>query len=316
MTQTGSSFPPDLGDLSRREWLAALRDIGTQMGFSEPLGPDHAGVFVEAGDTLLVSFESVSGIETLSDTRTPIGFEMVSARDWSVLSVLCHRETWFRAPELYDFFDQLQDDGFFDDFETVIFYGAGPCGYAAAAYSVAAPGAKVLLVQPQATLDPRVTEWDDRFPEMRSVDFTSRYGYAPDMLDAADAGYVLYDPREPLDAMHAALFRRPNVTRFRMPSMGSAIQGDLLGMGILEPMLDAVAEDRLDAAEFAQLYRARREHSAYLRRLMYHVDRKSRFGLTRMLCENVVQRLNFPRFRRRLNGLKAQEQEQQDQQAS
>ena len=34
---------------------------------------------------------------------------------------------------------------------------------------------------------------------------TSRYGYAPDMLDAAHRGWVLYDPRERLDAMHSAL---------------------------------------------------------------------------------------------------------------
>ena len=40
---------------------------------------------------------------------------------------------------VYGFFDQILDDGFFDEFDTIIFYGAGPCGYAATAYSVAAP---------------------------------------------------------------------------------------------------------------------------------------------------------------------------------
>jgi hypothetical protein len=50
--------------------------------------------------------------------------------------------------------------GFFDDFDQVVFYGAGQCGYAAAAFSVATPGATVVAIQPQATLDPRVTEWD------------------------------------------------------------------------------------------------------------------------------------------------------------
>jgi hypothetical protein len=42
------------------------------------------------------------------------------------------------------------DDGFFDEFEQVIFYGSGSSGYAAAAFSVAAPGATVIAVQPQA----------------------------------------------------------------------------------------------------------------------------------------------------------------------
>ena len=103
-------------------------------------------------------------------------------------------QSWFRDPAVFAYFDRLVDDGFFDEFERVIFYGAGPCGYAAAAYSVAAPGATVVAVQPQATLDPRMTEWDDRFVEMRRTSFTDRYGYAPDMLDAADQAFVLYDP--------------------------------------------------------------------------------------------------------------------------
>ena len=199
-------FSPDLSGLSRSDWLGALRRIGQERGFAEPLGKAHAALYVEQSDTLLVTFETMPGIETLSQTRTPFGLDMVGALGWSCLSVLSHADTWFRDPRIYGFFDNLLDDGFFDEFERVIFYGAGPCGYAAAAFSVASPGARVLALQPQATLDPRVTEWDDRFVEQRRRDFTSRYGFAPDMLDAAQHAWVLYDPRERLDAMHAALF--------------------------------------------------------------------------------------------------------------
>ena len=102
-------------------------------------------------------------------------------------------------------------DKFFDDFDQVVFYGAGPRGYAAAAFSVAAPGATIVALQPQATLDPRVTEWDDRHLKIRRTHFTSLYGYAPDMLDAAKQAYVIYDPYERLDAAHAAMFTRSNV---------------------------------------------------------------------------------------------------------
>ena len=64
---------------------------------------------------------------------------------------------WFRYPKVHAYFNRLVDDGFFDDLDKVVFYGAGPCGYAAATFSVAAPGATVVAIQPQATLDPRVT---------------------------------------------------------------------------------------------------------------------------------------------------------------
>ncbi len=305
MQQKTHSFPPDLSRLARGEWLGALRKIGQQNGFAEPLGKSHAGIFVEQGDTLLVTFESMPGIEALSETRTPLGFDMVAAHGWSSLSILSHGDTWFRDPRVYGFFDQLLDDGFFDDFEKVIFFGAGPCGYAAAAYSVAAPGARVLVLQPQATLDPRVTEWDDRFYEQRRRDFTSRYGFAPDMLDAAQHAYVLYDPRETLDAMHSALFERRNVTRLRMPFMGGALQSDLLTLDLMPSLLKAVSEDRLGTYEFAQMMRARRDHPPYLRKLLARLDSEERDGLAQLLCQNVVARMHAPRFRRRLAELES-----------
>lgn len=298
-------FSPDLSKHSRSEWLGALRQIGEEYGFAEPLGKNHAAIFIEESDTLLVGFETMSGIETLSETRTPIGFDMVGAAGWSSLSLLSHGDTWFRDPKIYDFFDQLIDDGFFDEFETVLFFGAGPCGYAAAAYSVASPGARVLVLQPQATLDPRIAEWDDRFTEQRRRDFTSRYGFAPEMLEAAEHAYIVYDPRERLDAMHSALFARPNVSRFRAPFMGGSLQSDLRALDLLPGMLTASAEGRLDTAAMAGMLRARRDHSPYLRRLLMRLDADERTGLARMLCQHVVARMHAPRFRRRLAQIEA-----------
>lgn len=301
MSEAQAPFPPDLTGLPRNDWFAALRRIGKDTGFAEPLGRTHAGVFVEDGDTLLVTFETIPGIEALSKTRTPFGFEMTGRLGWSSLSMLAHRDTWFRDPKVFEFFDHLTDDGFFDDFETVIFYGAGPCGYAAGAFSVAHPGSRVLMLQPQATLDPRVTEWDDRFAELRRLNFTARYGYAPDMVDAAEKAYVLYDPRERLDAMHAALFTKKNVSRMRMPFWGGALQGDLMALDILPQLLELVEEDALDTASFASLMRARRDYPPYLRKLLAKTDGDERLGLSRRICTNVVSRMHAPRFRRRLS---------------
>lgn len=307
MPQSEASFPPDLSQLSRAEWLSELKRIGQKLGFAEPLGKRHASIFVEDGDTLLVSFESVPGIEALSPTRTPLGFDLVRSNGWSSLSVLSHGDTWFRDAQVFAFFDQMMDDGFFDDFENVVFYGAGPCGYAAAAYSVASPGARVLMLQPQATLDPRVTGWDDRFIEQRRRDFTSRYGFAPDMIEAAHYAHVLFDPHEHLDAMHSSLFERSNVTRHRLPFMGSALQADMIELDLLPSLLTAAAEDRLDTNAFAKMLRARRDHPPYLRRLLARVDAENRDDLARLLCQNVVNRMDAPRFRRRLTQLDAQD---------
>lgn len=292
-----------LADLDKDAWKDALANVAQECGMYQPLGATHFATFVEDKNTLLVTFETIDGIRTLSETAQPLGFDMIRALGWSNLCVVSDGDTWFRDPVIYGFFDRLIDDGFFEEFDKVIFYGAGPCGYAAAAYSVAAPGATVICIQPQATLDPRMTEWDDRFIEMRRTAFDDRYGYAPDMLDAAKEAFVFYDPHQQLDAMHAALFRRKNVHRLRMPLMGGALQSSLIQMQILYRVIAQAGQDKLTPLSFFKMYRARRDNKIYLRKLMNHLNVTGRDGLNIMLCKQVTSRMAAPKFRRRLVAL-------------
>lgn len=308
MQDTPNTFDAPMTALPKAKWFRALKQIADVEGFYAPLGPKHAAAFVEEGDTLLVTFESFQGVQALSETAQPLGWDMVRAMGWSHLGVICDGETWFRTEEVYTFFDELTDDGFFDEFDRVIFYGAGPCGYAAAAFSVAAPGASVVAIQPQATLNPRMTGWDDRFSDLRRIDFTSRYGYAPDMTEAAQDLHVIYDPREELDAMHAALFHGPQTTLLPVPFLGDAIQGEMLEMAVLYRVLAKAGTGKLTAQSFYRLMRARRSHPAYLRNLLAALDRDGREGLAEQLCRFVVARQNAPRFKRRLDDLQARRQ--------
>lgn len=304
MTDETPTLDSSLVDLPRREWLARVEEIADEDGYVEDLGRRHHAIFIEEGTTLLVTFETLQGIQALSDLGQPLGWEMLKKYGWSHLCLASNGDTWFRDPAVYGYFDRLIDDGFFDEFDRVIFYGAGPCGYAAAAYSVASPGAHVVAIQPQATLDPRMTEWDDRFTDMRSRDFQSRYGYAPEMLDAAEQAFVLYDPREKLDAMHAALFTRPNVTKLRMRFMGDALQTDLLEMETWVPLIKSVGDGTLDEALFAKLYRARRDYRPYLRNLLDALEGEDRIPLIEALCTNVTGRMRARRFAFRLKELR------------
>ena len=308
MQDAANLFAQPLAGLSKRDWLITLAGLVHEHGTFTTLGNRHFSAFIpgtEEAKTLLVTFESFQGIQALSDTAQPLGWDLNRALGWSHLCIASNRDTWFRDEDVYAHFDALADDGFFDAFEKVIFYGAGPCGYAAAAFSVAAPGATVVLVQPQATLDPRITAWDERFVEMRRIDFTSRYGYAPDMIDAAEDVYVIYDPSERNDAMHAALFTKSHVTMLPTPHMGDAIQSDLMEMQILYRVLSKAGTGKLNAASFAHLYRARRTHPPYLRRVLGALDRQERPILAMMLARNVTERMNAPRFERRLKQLEA-----------
>ncbi len=123
------------------------------------------------------------------------------------------------------------------------------------------------------------------------------------MIEAAQHAFVIHDPAESFDAMHAALFRRSNVTRLAMRRMGPAIEGDLREMDILTELIALAGNGRLDRRAFAQLARARREHPPYLRRLLALLEARERPILAAMLCRNVVSRMKAPRFARRLDAL-------------
>ncbi|MFK7880496.1 phosphoadenosine phosphosulfate reductase [Roseobacter sp.] len=303
MPDSALEFEPSLKNMSKQEWISEVTDLVGDRGYVMPLGQRHTAAFVKNGPTLLISFETHHDIQTLSPDAHPLGWEMVKSQGWSHLAVISDGDTWFRDSAIYDYFDQLLDDGFFDAFDSVLFYGAGPSGYAACAYSVVAPGAYVLALQPQATLDPFITSWDKRFLQMRRTDFNSRFGYAPDMLEAAMRAYVLFDPVEAEDAMHAALFNCSAVTKYRMRHMGRALQEQLMKMDLLYPLIKAAADGSLTAERFGKLARARRNHLPYLRKLLNVLDSQDRTDLEIALCRNVVTRIGAPRFKKRLRRL-------------
>ncbi len=304
MQDLAKTLEVSLAEMSKRDWLTALAELSEENGHFQPLGKKHFSSYIAGSETLLVTFESYDGIQRISPNAHPLGWEVAKVLGWSSLSVMSDGQSWFRDRKVYAYFDDLINDGFFEEFDNVVFYGAGPCGYAAAAYSIAAPGARVLALQPQATLDPRVAEWDERFIRQRRLDFTSRYGYAPDMIDAAQEAFVIYDPEELEDAMHAALFTRPNVHKLRLRHAGGALQFSLRNMKILSRLIALGGTGRLTPEIFAKLARARREDRQYLRNLLRHLDDKGRTKLAHALCKNVTTRMDgVPAFERRLKGL-------------
>lgn len=287
-------------ELNDSDWLRQIEDLGEEEGYYEPLGAHHHALFADRGPILLVSFELRESIRARDETHLPLGYTLAETAGHSSLTLIAERESWFRDEAIYSYVDRLIDEGFFEDFDRVVFFGAGSCGYAAAAFSVAAPGATVIALAPQATLEPRLTSWDDRFYAARRLCFTDRYGFAPDMLDAVGAGYVIYDPAIATDAMHAALLARPCVTLLPCLGLGSHVEVLLGEFDLLEPLLTLACAGELTTAAFWRLYRARRNSPRYLRQIATRLDMAKRPWLEALLCRNVVFRLNGPRFRARL----------------
>lgn len=262
------------------EWMARLDELGEELGYFEPLGQSHAAFFCKGNDTLLVSFETVPEIRALGGDHRPLGYRLAARNGWSSLTLVARTESWFRMPVICDFFDRQVDEAFFDEFETVAFVGAGPCGHAAAAYSVTAPAARVLVIAPQATLTPALAGWDTRYPQARLLDFTSRYGYAPDMAEAAEKVFVIHDPLRRLDAMHATLFSGSQVMRLPARLQGRDTARELTAMDLMAPLVEAAVDASLTPELFNRLMRRRRAHPPFLYQLALRCDSRGKPNMT------------------------------------
>ncbi|PVA08004.1 hypothetical protein [Thalassorhabdomicrobium marinisediminis] len=305
MKDLSSAFHYDLDGLNRNAWRARAEEIAEEFGSAERIGSGHTSLFIDAGRTLLVTFESVARVRRANDDKAPLGWSFVQSHGWSSLTLLSDANVdWFRAPALFGYFDRLIDDGFFDDFDQVLFFGAGAAGYAAAAYSVAAPEARVLLIQPQATLDTRRAGWDRRFPQARRLEFTSRFGFAPMMVETASQVLLIYDPSIIEDAMHASLFHGDNTKHFTTPYLGPNAPRALVVMDVLPDLIEQAMSGALTTLSFATLWRARRTHLPYLRTLLHRLELTDDHDrMFARFCRQISAKGNRPLFARKLNEL-------------
>jgi hypothetical protein len=198
--------------------------------------------------------------------------------------------TWYRDPWVWGEFDRLAAEGFFKGFDRVVFYGASMGGYAACAFVPACPGADVLAISPQSTLNKALVPWETRYSTAWGKDFSGRYGDAAQTLASAGRAMILYDPYETLDAGHVDRLTGGNVTKLRAPLMGHRLGSSLSQMGILTPVTLAALDGTLDEGDFYRLLRKRRDFPRYQRELFRKAVKRGRRGLARRVGDWVLAR--------------------------
>ena len=199
----------------------------------------------------------------------------------------------------------------FNSQSQVLFYGNHQGAYAASAYSVAAPGSRVLAIRPIATQDPEITSWDRRYLNARQEDFKGRFGYAPDMIEAVDKAYIIFDPRNDLDAMHSALLLKDHVIALRTPMLEDNVEKTFVDMGILETIALKAMMGELTRFEFAKLYRKRRHNRLYLRTLSEWLINNGQETRALSVCQYIVGGgRHWPYFVRTLKRLQSQKEAQ------
>jgi len=222
--------------------------------------------------------------------RRPWGFEFIESEGWSMLGVMANGWTWFRDGAVTDEFNRLRDNGFFDQFKRVVFYGASMGGYGAAAYSAAAKGSTVFVISPQSTLDKEIVPWEMRYKKVWSRDFSGEYGDASISSQSADNVHLMYDPYVAPDAGHAARFTGKNVTHWRCSLLGHRLGSSLQQMGILKEIARKSINGELDHLTFYKLLRKRHEFPRYQRELANLALDRGRPELARRVCHFVLAR--------------------------
>jgi hypothetical protein len=285
-------------------WDAIARRLAGDGGFYRPGPEGHSFLYVPRGDdTLVVTFDNLDITMTKREDRRPWGYGFIEAQGWSMLGVLAGGWTWYREPWVSAQFDALRDEGFFKRFRRVVFYGASMGGYAACAFCPAAPGADVVAISPQSTVDKSVVPWETRYKVVWDRDFSGPYGDAAEVSKAARRVSLIYDPYEPLDAGHAARFTHDNVQHLRAPLLGHRLGTSLQQMGILSPIILGALSGELDEMAYYRLLRARRDAPRYQRELFNRAVAHGHKALARRLGEWVLARGANPAVRRGLRKL-------------
>ncbi|ATG36266.1 Glycosyl transferase family 2 [Phaeobacter piscinae] len=268
---------------------------------------ENALFFEPFGKRLVVTFDNIHVVQQKEGQRWPWGYKLLSQTlGCSVLGVIGSKRNWFRSPFVHDSFDHLRDSGFFDQFDEVLFYGASMGAYGALTYSQCAPGAKVLAIAPQTTLDRRILPDDDRWGWTARLDWDDRYADAAEATHLADDTVVLYDPYFDPDVQQVNRLKGDNIRKLRMPFFGHQLPQALVNMGILEPILSEIFEDRLTAQRFYQLLRARRDLPRFQHDLLMKAEEKNHPKLAIQVCEYTLKKRDAKNIRNSLNRLRAE----------
>lgn len=281
--------PPEPAEPSE-SWDKIATELAGKDGWYRPGTNGHSFLYMpRSSDTLVVTFDNLDIAMTKREDRRPWGYSFIKEQGWSMLGVLAGGWTWYREKWVSDQFDKLKKEGFFKQFDRVVFYGASMGGYAACAFSAAAPGCDVVAISPQSTVDKDIVPWESRYKVVWDRDFSGKYGDAAKVSKKANRVSILYDPYEPLDAQHAARFTGKNVQHLRAPLLGHRLGSSLNQMGILSPIILGALDGSLTSEEYYKLLRTRKNSPRYQRELFKKAVDKGHKDLARSMGEHILK---------------------------
>ncbi len=276
-------------------WLDDLRPGVEGEGFVEK-NLRHSLMFVKRrSDRLLVTFDNLSNVNDDNVQREPWAYKFASDSGFCHLGVMAHVSDWYRDPGLIGRFEGLVAQGFFEGYDRVVFAGVSMGGYAALAFSSLVPGAHVVAINPQSTLDPDLVPWETRYQNGQRQDWTLPLSDGAALTAGAGRVNIFYDPYFGLDQRHVDRFEGDNIRIFKCWFSSHKTAVLLRKIGALKPVMTRCIMDELTEPDFYRLYRARRDLPWYRGALSTYFRDKGRVEF----AENFDSA-----FRRRLRKMK------------
>lgn len=280
---------------------ASIRDAVKHRQFWVP-GTDCDLVATLRSETLLVTFDNLGSInERPAERPWPAWMERrAAARNFSILGVQSHHKDWYRNAEAPAQIAELQAQGFFDQFRSIVFTGASMGGFAALSFAGLVPGAKVLAFSPQSTLNREIAPFERRYPyPYRKFDWER-----PEYLDAADhagaisSGLIFYDPKVREDKLHAARLRAPGLTEVRIPFAGHTLIRVLAKAGALDYLISSYPVSGRADATFFRLLRNKRANKAWAKPFLAAALARGHGSLALRACKVLHREHGHPFARR------------------
>ncbi|MFD0859266.1 glycosyltransferase family 2 protein [Roseovarius aquimarinus] len=260
-------------------WLDDLRPGAEGEGFFEK-NLRHSLMFVKRpSDRLLVTFDNLSNVNDESVLREPWAYKFAADNGFSHLGVMAHVSDWYRDADLIQRFEALVAQGLFEGYERVVFAGVSMGGYASLVFSSLVPGAHVVAINPQSTLDPELVPWETRYENGQRQDWTLPLGDAAALTKGAGRVNIFYDPYFELDRKHVERFEGDNIRVFNCWFSNHKTAVFLRKIGALKPVMTHCIMDELTAPDFYSLYRERRSLPWYRGAVSSYFRDKGREGL-------------------------------------
>lgn len=240
-------------------WFLEIMPGGSQTGFMRK-SDRHSLVFIKrANPVLMLSFDNLSNVSDRSPMREPWAYRFCKSHDISHLGVMANVGNWFRDEWLIDQLESLAAAGFFLGYDRVVLSGTSMGAFAALTFAALAPGAHVIALNPQTTLDARIVPWEQRFWRGRRQDWTLPYSDAVEGAKTAAKVNLFYDPYFEPDVKQSVRLDMSNVTTFKCWYSSHKSAVFLKKIDALKCVMKAATFGNLTEAEFYSMYRKRRE---------------------------------------------------------